>query len=140
MATHIEAIIPDALFDAASAVSLPSGWGKAYEGVDYNTTDYPTGYVRFSVLKNTPRQMRIRFGNEPIRVGILQASVFAPEGKGIIAASEVAGTIATAFARGSKITSGDVVIRIDDEPVVGSAIQEPAWVQIPVSIPYIVYP
>jgi hypothetical protein len=33
-----------------------------------------------------------------------------------------------------------VVIRIDDEPVVGSAIQEPAWVQIPVSIPYIVYP
>jgi len=140
MATHIEAVIVDALLSEAASVSLPTGFEKAWPNTAFDPLDNSTGYVRFSILKNTPTNPRIRFGDEPIRRGILQASVFVPENRGIVSASETVGIIRDAFARGTKITSGSVTIRIDDEPDVGPDIQNGAWVQIPVSIPYIVYP
>ena len=140
MATHIEAVIVDALFTKANTVSLGAGLVKAWEGVPYDPTGNNVGFVRFFVLKNDPINPRIRHGNEPIRRGIFQASVYVPDGAGIIKATEQAGIVRTAFARGTKITSGSVTIRIDDEPTVGPAIQEEAWLQIPVSIPFIVYP
>lgn len=140
MATHIEAVIVQALITGAENLSLPTGFEKAYPGLSYNRTSNGTGYVRFSILKNTPTNPRIGFGNEPIRRGIFQASVFVPEGHGLSTATETAGLICDAFARGTKINSGSITIRIDDEPDVGPDIQEPGWTQIPISIPYIVYP
>ena len=140
MATHIEAVIVDALFTATNSLSLGTGWYRAYEGYDYDPTGNNVGYVFFSVLKNDPVNPRIRHGNEPIRRGIFQASVYVPDGAGTITANEKAGIIRDAFERGTKITSGSVTIRVDDEPTVGPAIQEEAWLQVPVSIPFVVYP
>lgn len=138
MATHIEAQIPDALIEHFDTITLPTGVSVAYPGINFKPTK-DEGYVRLQLLKNEPIQPRIRFGNEPIRQGIFQASVFWPEGAGIIKPSEVAGTIRDAFARGTKIDGGSFTIRIDQEPTVGSDIQEKAWLQIPVSVPWIVY-
>jgi hypothetical protein len=140
MPTHIEAEIVHGLFNEANGITLGSGFVKAWEGVPYDPTGNNVGFVRFSVLKNDPINPRIRHGNEPIRRGIFQASVFVPDGAGIVQATEQAGIIRDAFARGTRITSGNVTIRIDDEPTVGPAIQEEAWLQIPVSVPFIVYP
>lgn len=140
MATHIEAVIIDALFTEADGITLANGFVKAWEGVPYDPTGNETGFVRFSVLKNNPINLRIALSTSPIRRGILQASVYVPDGAGIVQATEQAGIIRDAFERGTKITSGDVTIRIDDEPTVDPAIQEEAWLQIPVSIPFIVYP
>lgn len=140
MATHIEAVIANALLARASTVALPTGFEKAWPNVPYNPEGNTTGYVRFSVLKNTPTNPRIRFGDEPIRRGIFQASVFMPEGNGIILINDVAASVRDAFARGTKIISGSITIRIDEEPSIGPNLQDGVWVQVPVSAPYIVYP
>jgi hypothetical protein len=140
MPTHIEAEIVHGLFNEANGITLGSGFVKAWEGVPYDPTGNDAGYVRFSVLKNDPINPRIRHGDEPIRRGIFQASVFVPDGAGTIPANEQAGLVRSAFVKGTKITSGGVTIRVDDEPTVGSAIQDGPWLQVPVSIPFIVYP
>lgn len=138
MATHIEAQIPEALQSHFGGISLPSGTEIAHIGIDFTPTSNP--YVRLQLFKNAPVQNQIAFNRAPIRRGIFQASVFWPVGQGLVKPSEVAGTIRDGFARGTKIDATDFVIRIDQEPTVGSDIQEKAWMQIPVSIPFVIYP
>ena len=138
MATHIEAIIVDALCNHMAALTLPVGVGIAWPNVAFEPGNSP--YVAVRILKNDPVQPRIRFGDEPIRQGIMQVTVYTPEGAGIIAQSELAGTIRDHFKRGTKITKDGVTVSIIDEPRVASDIQEPAWSAVPVSISWTVYP
>lgn len=139
MAIHPEAVIIDALFDHLKTVALPAGAKIAWPGMDF--IPEPTKpYLQVRLLKNDPIQPRIRFGAQPIRRGILQVSVFWPSGQGIVKASELAGKVCDLFVRGTSLTKGSVKVRIMEEPRVASDIQETAWLQVPVSINWIVYP
>lgn len=139
MATHIEAKIIEALVGHYDTLSLTEiTGGTAYPGASFKPTRAP--FVRLQVFKNDPIQNQISFGRDPIRQGLFQASVFWTEGKGIVKPTEVAGKIADHFARGTKITGTGFVVRIDEDSTIGSDIQEKDWVQVPVTIPFIIYP
>jgi hypothetical protein len=140
MATHIEAVIGKALTDHAKAINLATGFTFSEQNMDFDPSGNEVGFVRLDYIPNNPTNFRIALDTSPIRRGIFQASVYVPDGTGMLQATEQAGIIRDAFERGTKITSGNVTIRVDDEPTVGPAIQEEAWLQIPVSIPFIVYP
>lgn len=138
MATDIEAIIPEGLMAHLATISLPAGVRIAWPNVNFTPDSNP--YLRVLIFKNEPVQPRIRFGNEPIRLGIFQVSVMWPQGQGEIAPNEITGQIRTHFARGTKIEQDGITIRIDREPSVGGSLQEEAWLRVPILINWIVYP
>ena len=139
LANHIEAKIVNALLLHMEALPLPLGVNVSYPGRNFTpNTEKP--YLRVQVFKGDPDQPRIRFGNEPIRRGFLQISVDWPEGQGIIEAIELAGCVRDHFARGTKIEQDGVSVQIIEEPRVAGEIQEPAWVQVPVTIPWVHFP
>lgn len=140
MATHIEAQIDDALMRHMSTLTLPATvtGGVSYPNIDFDASGNP--HVRITIFKNQDQDIDISFDTAPIRRGILQASVFWNTGVGLIHPKEVAGLIKDHFGLGTRITEATFTIRIDQSPSVGSDIQESNWVQIPVSIPYVIYP
>lgn len=139
MAATVEGNIAEALFRHFSALSLPSGVRVAYPGAAFTPTEGQP-YVRLTFVPNTPVQSAISFDAEPIRLGLLQVSVFWPAGQGVIGAMDLAGLIRLHFKRGTKIDESGVLVWIINEPEIAAPIQEPTWLHVPVTIPWHVYP
>ena len=140
MATHKDAQIDDALFRHMSTMVLPAEvtGGISYPNINFDADSKP--HIRTSHFTNQDQNIDISFETDTIRRGIFQASVFWNVGTGLIKPKEVAGLIKDHFALGTRITEATFTIRIDEPPSIGSDIQETNWVQIPVSIPYVIYP
>ena len=139
MAETTEGAIAEALIAHFSTMALPAGVRVAYPGISF-TPDPGTPHVELFVIPNTPIQRMIAFGKEPERLGIFQASVFWPEGQGIVKATDLAAKIGQHFARGTKIKEFGTIIWIIDDPDIAAPLQEKAWLQVPVSIRWHVYP
>jgi len=139
MSTSIEGKIVDGLITQFGTVTLPSGCGVDYPNMTF-TPDSTHPYVRLVVAKNQPVSGRLSGGHEPIRMGILLATVCWPIGQGIGAASDLANSIRNAFAFGTKWTYSGIEFRIVDEPMVQGDIVSGAYDEIPVVIPWRVYP
>jgi hypothetical protein len=138
MAATIEGKIVEGLLTWFQGVTLPTGTKVAYPNVDF----VPDGnaYVRLSVRKNTPQNTHLGGGMEPIRMGFLLAAVCWPVGQGIIAASDLANAIRDRFAFGTIITHDDISIFVTAEPAVNDDDQGAVYTEIPVVIPWSVYP
>ena len=139
MATSIESQVVDGLIDRFRTVTLPAGVGVAYPNKAF-TPDGTHPYIKLTVAKNQPITSHIGGGKEPIRMGIFLAVVCWPNNSGIGAASDVAQSIRNAFAYNSRWTYSSVEFRIVDEPMVQGDIVNGAYVEIPVVIPWRVYP
>lgn len=140
MSTSIEAKIIDGLLERFGTVTLPVGVSVAYPNVAF-TPDGTSPYVRLTIAKNTPVTASLSGGREPIRMGLFMVTVYWPVGAGIIAPSELAGTIRDAFAFGAKWVSNDgVEFRIVEEPTVKGDLVDGVYTEIPVVIPWHVYP
>ncbi len=139
MATSIEAKVVDGLISRFNELTLPSGTGVAYPNVTF-TPDGTHPYVRLTVAKNTPINHHIGGGKEPERLGIFLATVCWPVGAGLGTASDLANAIRDAFAFNTKWTYSAVDFRIVEEPAVQGDIVDGAYTQIPVTIPWHVYP
>jgi hypothetical protein len=69
--------------------------------------------------------------------GIWQISVYAPEGEGLTDGLALAQAFATQFKRGLALTTpGGLTVRVTKPPVIGPSIQDPPYVQIPVTVEY----
>jgi Bacteriophage related domain of unknown function len=139
MSTSIEAKIIDGLLRRFGTITLPSGCGVAYPNDPYDP-DGTNPYVRLTIAKNQPISGRLSGGKEPIRMGLLLATVCYPVNTGINNGSELAGTIRDTFAFGTKWTEQSVEIRIVQEPMVQGDAVVGAYSEIPVVIPWHVYP
>ena len=72
--------------------------------------------------------------------GILQVDVMAPaDGKGQGLAITVAGSVCNRFRRGTKLRSQDLVVNVIDPPYTSQVFQEPSWLRIAVTIPFMAY-
>lgn len=138
MATSIEAKIVSALEAEFGALTLPAGVKVAYPGVTF-TPDGTNPYIRLSIAKNTPKGF-IRGGREPIRMGLFLAVVCWPIGQGIVKPSELAGTIRDAFKFNTKVNREGIVLRVSGEPDVKSDMVSGVYTEIPVVIPWALYP
>lgn len=139
MATHIQAQIDAALNDHLEALSLPSGVRIAWPNVDFKP-NASKAYLGVQQFPNAPENVVIRFGAAPVRRGIYQVSVFGVVGKGAIGAGDLAGQISDHFTRGTSLTAGNLTVVILNEPTIAPGLQEKARYQIPVTIPWTVYP
>lgn len=134
MATGIEAIILDGLLTKLGTLTLTPAMTVAYPGVNF--TPQAAGYLRADHFPADTFQSELGDDGRNRLIGNLQVSVFKPTGNGAFPALEAAASIASFFKRGTVITSGTLFIRIIAPPVVGSAIADDPYIQIPVTIRY----
>lgn len=139
MATSIEAKVVDGLISRFNELTLPSGTGVSYPNVTF-VPDGTHPYVKLTVAKNQPISARLSGGHEPIRMGIFLAVVCWPTNSGLGAASDVAQSIRDKFAFGTKWTYSAVDFRVVDEPMVQGDIVSGPYTEIPVTVPWRVYP
>lgn len=69
-------------------------------------------------------------------IGLIQASVYVRDGKGIIDATGYADLIRAAFPKGLETTNGSTTFKVIKTPWDAPIIIDGGWCQIPVSIPY----
>lgn len=139
MAASVEAKIVEGFLEYFRGILLPPGVVVAYPNAKFTK---PAGlpYVRLTIAKNTPETMHIGGGKEPRRQGIFLAVVCWPVNQGIINATELAAVIRDRFAYNTQIVYQGVTIWIDEEPSVQTDEQGDTHTEIPVVVPWHVYP
>ena len=120
--------VADAVFTRlAGLAGLPTIY---YQNIDYDT---PTEeHIRATVLPaNTETRGLV---NQNIERGIINISIFVPQGVGIIGAAGYAATVLTGFPRNLDLGNQ---IRIDVAGYVEAGIVDGGWYQLPIIIPYL---
>ena len=146
MAISVEAKIVEGLLNHFNGLTLPAGVTVAWPNVDFTPDGNP--YVRLAVRKNVPQQPFIRGNREPIRMGFLLVTVCWPVGAGLIEPSELAAQIRDHYAfddvhSDRRIIEYDgirIFIGIDQEAQVNDDMQGDVYTEIPVIVPWKVYP
>lgn len=137
-ATTIEGKIVLALEGYFLDVELPANCGISAPGVPY-TPDGTNPYVKLTVAHNTPLTVAMSGNREPIRQGILLLVVVWPTGSGILAPTELAAKLRTAFKLNTKIPFDGGYIKICDEPVVQGDVGDGVNIEIPVVIRWMAF-
>lgn len=137
-AVSIEAKITLALETAVTPVAASLGLPIAAPGVAYE----PTGAAYLGVIigKNTPLNVSLSGGREPVRQGILLLNVYWPIGSGILAATEAAATLRDAFKYNTRIDFAGGFVKVTSEPTVqGDIVGDNGYLLIPVTVPWQAY-
>lgn len=145
-ATTTEGIILEALLAAVDDVTLTPAIAATNiqrPGVPF-TAPTAAPWLRVTWLPASTRGPFLTGTGGEYR-GLLQIDVFAPVTPGSPAtygatpATELAGQIAAAFYKDRVLTRSSLSVRILKPASVGRAMEEPGWIQVPVSIPYVAY-
>lgn len=131
--TSPEARIADALLWHLAQIELTPARPVAYPGVGYSPT-LGSAYLYATHLPNTVEATGLAFDAGLELRGLFQVSAFWPAGGGIIQAMDLAGAVAAHFARGNRILRGGLQVEINRPPEVAPPIEQPDWLQVPVTI------
>lgn len=123
--TAIRAALETAL--AAMTPALATAW----ENAEY-TPVQGTPYQRVTLMLAEPDNSEI--GPQFVQRGMLQVSLFYPDGPGPAAATTRAELIQTAFARGHSFTSGGITVTVEKTPEIATAMQDEDRFHVPVRI------
>jgi hypothetical protein len=94
-------------------------------------------YFRIQSFPTEAVQASLGDGGQNRFRGLWQIDVFAPEGEGLTDGLVLAQAFATQFKRGLALTTtGGLTVRVVKPPVIGPAIIDPPFVQIPVTVEY----
>ena len=137
MATGTDAIILAALLDHLAGLALSPAPAVALPGIAFPPAgqEKPESYLQVSFLPNGTETLSVGNGRQ-MHQGILQVSVYWKAGVGLIKPLDVADRIIGHFAKGTRLVSNDVTVKVDRKPWVSGPLQEPDRVQFPVTIPY----
>lgn len=128
-----EAQIADALIWHLSQLVLTPTRPIAWPGVPFSPT-VGVPFLSATHLPNTTGATGLAFDADREFRGLFQVSVFWPAGKGIIEPLDLAGQVASHFARGTRIARHGRTVEVNRAPEVAPAIEQPDWVQVPVTI------
>jgi hypothetical protein len=92
-------------------------------------------YLRVVMLPARPADSAINSSSLRRGIGVMQISVYVPENKGIIVPLTMVDKIRDWF-KGRVLMEPGVRVECGGEPAMARAIEEPGWVQLPVSVPY----
>lgn len=134
MATEIEASVEEGLAVHLSTLTLSPAMPIAWPNVGYDPTS--DGYLKVQHFPVDTNQATLGTNGKNRITGIYQVSVMWPKNQGAIAPKERAALISAHFKRGTVITQDGLNIRINQPPHVSGAIEEKAFLQVPVSISY----
>lgn len=137
MATGTEAVILAALLDHLGTLTFSPALAIAYPGVTFPPAGQqkPDNYLQVSFLPNRTDTLSVGKGRQ-MHQGILQVSVYWKAGLGYVKPLDVADRIIEHFAKGTRLVSNDVKVKIDRKPWVSGPLQEPDRVQFPITILY----
>jgi hypothetical protein len=134
MAESVEEKIADLLLAHLAELPISPMLPVAWPGIAFTP---PAGtYLEADLIPNTNVNRFVSDDSEIEYRGILQVTVSAPSGGGIVAAIELAGAIADHFERDTTLSDGEVRVRVSGRPNLASPQQEPDRIRIPVSINY----
>jgi hypothetical protein len=135
MPASIEATIADALLSHLGdfPAQTPS-IDIAYPDVPFEPVSGRT-YLDTSLLFNAPANLGVADASCTEFRGILQVTVVAPAGRGIIAPIELAAKVADHFERGTSLGTGPV-IKIVGRPAIANPAQSPDRIRVPVSVSF----
>lgn len=134
-AVSIEGRITLALENAVIPVAQGLGLPIAAPGVAYEPDGSP--YLAVLVGKNTPINVSLSGGREPIRQGILLLNVYWPIGVGLLPATEAAAVLRDAFRFNSRFDFDDGFVKVTSEPTVqGDIVGDNGYLLIPVTVPW----
>lgn len=135
-ATTIEGKIADLLLTRLGTLPFSPAYEIAYPNVPF---DPPAGtYLEARILTNNTVNMFMADSDPDMFQGILQITVVAPNGEGIVSASDIAGEIAGDL-KAAQITGQGLTIKIEDRPSIAPSMQEADRIRIPVSARYRVF-
>lgn len=116
--------------------ALSPALATAWENTPY-TPVQGTAYQRTTLLPAPSRNPSMGSSTVLTReAGILQVSLFYPEGAGPAAAQARAELTRGHFPRRLTLTADGITVHITNTPYIHPAIQEPDWYHLPVSIPW----
>lgn len=127
-----QAEISDLLLARLAALSLTPALPVAWPGRPF--TPPSSAYLEATILMNTNRNQFVADDSTTEFRGIMQVTVVAPSGAGIISPVELAGKVAQHFERGAPMANANLTVKIDKQPDVASARVEVDRVRVPVSI------
>lgn len=142
MAT-VESTIPSLLLARVAALVLSPALPVAYPDVTFTPPVDAQGkakpYLEVRHLPNTNVNLFLGDDSTVQYQGLLQITVVHPSAQGIIKPYEIAGLVASHFAKGTLLTSAGIKVRIYQKPSIAGSIQDTDRVRVPVTIPYQVF-
>lgn len=134
MATTVEGKIADALLAHIGTLTLSPALPVAYPNVPFSP---PSGtYLEAAFLPNTNTNLFIGNSDPTQHQGLLQVTVIYKPANGIVKPNDIAGAIVAHFAKGTRLTSGGVTVRVYDKPSVAAPLQDADHLRIPVTVRY----
>lgn len=131
MAT-VEAEISDVLLARLAALTFSPALPVAWPGLPFTP---PSGaYLVAAVVMNGNRNQFVGDDSTTEFRGILQVTVEAPSGGGIISSFEIAGKVAQHFERGTPMRGSSLTVKVDKRPDVASARVEADRIRVPISV------
>jgi hypothetical protein len=132
MAATVEATIPDLLLAHLGALVLSPALPIAWPNLSF--TPPPGEYLEATFMPNT--NVNLFVGNDATtqHQGLLQVTVVAKSGLGIVGPNDIAGQIVEHFAKGTRIDGQGFVLSIDEKPSVAPSIQEADRIRVPVTV------
>jgi hypothetical protein len=131
--TGVEAQIADALLWHTTQLTTTPATQQEHPNVRF-TPVAGTPYLRASFLPNIADRSGISFDSYQDHQGLLQVSVFWPSGRGLIQPMQIASQVVAHFPPGTEIIRNGLVVRIDQPGTIAPPLQEPDWIQIPISV------
>lgn len=122
-----------AAFAAAQSPALTVAWPN----INFDTPA-SGGYLRPTFLPAQTFSFGLASGSSNQYRGIFQVDVFWPENDGLPNALEVADAVKDWFPKFSTFTRNGLLVKISEAPWLSGLLQEPKWIQVPVSVPYFV--
>ncbi|MEM7675133.1 MAG: DUF4128 domain-containing protein [Myxococcota bacterium] len=135
MASDAETKIAEALYRHLAALVLVPALKIAWTNMDFRGAA-KVGHLRVSLIRATAEGATIPFDGHIRHSGIFQVDVMWPQGAGPIGALRRADAIREHFARGTRLVEDDVCVQINRPPSVGPSLQNPPYLQVPVSVRY----
>jgi len=136
MATGVEASIEEGLLARLATLTLSPVMPVSEPNIDFKPV--ASGYLQAQHFPVDTNQVNLGSNGKNRTSGIFQVSVYWPTGEGAIEPKERASLIAAHFKRGTVITQDGLNIRIVEPPHVAGVITEKQFLQVPVSINYLV--
>lgn len=130
----VDAAIQAALYGHLKRITLPTALPIAPEGKSYNARG--KSYLRPTYLPAEATAAQLSDKGDAEHVGFYQIDVFWKAGEGIAEPLAVADAIRAHFARGLRVFLDNVDLRVTRQPFTLPALQDEAWLQIPVRVPW----
>lgn len=124
-------ILAAALKTVADANSLSVAWPNVAF-----TPGATRIWLECQALPNAPDDRFLSNADDPISLGIFQVMVAYREGAGAVLPMQLAGTIADAFDRGTRLTKSGITgeVMVDRWPYIAPPIQDEGILRLPITI------